>query len=265
MIALLNQLRELKLDGMYQALKGLVDQGDGQVAVGTPLLERLASAEMEHRQEKKTEVLATRARFRYGATVMSVMTGTQRNLDQAKLSRLAEGRWIRQGQNLLITGPTGAGKSWLANALGRQACQLGMSTRYFNCTKLWPMLRQSRSRDRYEKEIKLLSKTDLLILDDFGLSKLESQDRLALLEILEDRWGRASTIVVSQRPFANWHEVLGEPMPSATGCFPNQKRSSSRGIRYEKFRQSLTQTCHQPYHDFSPVQVAGILRNQWHV
>ena len=93
-----------------------------------------------------------------------------------------------------------------------------MKTLYFNCTKFWPQIRQSRTREKYEKEIKTISRCDLLILDDFGLSKLEGPDRLTLLEILEDRWGRASTVVVSQRPLATWYEIMGEPTVADAIC-----------------------------------------------
>ena len=117
------------------------DTGDTALASGLSLLERLVAAEAEYR-----------------------------NLDKAVLDWLSLGRWIQQGQNLLITGPTGAGKSYLASALGRRACQLGMSTLYFNCTKFWPQLRQSRGRDRNKKEVRAIAKTELIILDDRSIS-----------------------------------------------------------------------------------------------
>ena len=235
MTVLMNQLKELRLEGIHEVLKEMQTTGDAALTSGLPLLERLVAAEAESRNQKKTAALAAKARFRYASSLASVMTGVERNLDKAVLDRLTSGRWIRQGQNLLITGPTGVGKSYLASALGRRACQLGMSALYFNCTKFWTHLRQSRSRDRYEKQIKAIAKADLLILDDFGLGKLDGPDRLSFLEILEDRWGRASPIVVSQRPLPAWHEVLGDPTVADAIC----DRLFSQAERIELKGESL--------------------------
>jgi len=237
MKVLLNKLREMNLEGFRQAVEGLHELGDLQLTDSLPLLSRLIEAESEYRQEKKSQSLAKRAKFRYQASLQSVTTGMDRNLDKALVGRLAEGRGIRSGQSLLITGPTGAGKSYLASALGQQACRQGLKTLYFNCNKLWPQLRQSRSRDRYEKEIRIISKADLLVLDDFGLGKLEPSDRLSLLEILEDRWGKTATIVVSQRPLATWHEILGEPTIADAICdrlFSNSEKIELKGESLRK-------------------------------
>lgn len=238
MTVLMNQLKELRLEGIHEVLQQMQDVGDAALASGLPLLERLVAAEAEYRSQKRTSALAAKARFRYASSLTSVMTGIERNLDKTVLDRLASGRWIRQGQNLLITGPTGAGKSYLASALGHRACQLGMSALYFNCTKFWAMLRLSRGRDRYEKEIKTIAKADLLILDDFGLSKLDGPDRLSFLEILEDRWGRASTVVVSQRPLAAWHEVLGDPTVADAICDRLFSQAEKLELKGESLRRS---------------------------
>jgi len=241
MKVLLHQLKELKLEGMYQAVLLLEEAGDSQLHECKMVLQNLINAEAEYRLDKKSVALIKRAQFRYHASIQTVVTGTDRNLDRTTVNRLAKGQYIRQGQSLLITGPTGAGKSWLASALGQQACRQGFKTYYFNCNKLWTKLRQARNREKYEKEIKIISRSDLLILDDFGLSKLEATDRLSLLEILEDRWSKAATIVVSQRPLASWHEVLGDPTVADAICdrlFSNCEKIELKGDSLRKKTRS---------------------------
>ncbi|TFG79759.1 MAG: ATP-binding protein [Spirochaetales bacterium] len=237
MTATLQLLREMKLDGMRLALQSLQDMGDSSLESLWPILGRLVEAEAEQRRQTKAERLARQAKFRYAASLQTVATGVERNLDKSLLTRLADGRWIAAGRNLLITGPTGAGKSYLASALGRHACLQGYRTRYFNCGRLWAHLRQARNRDRYEKELRALSKVDVLILDDFGLSKLDAPDRLSFLEILEDRWGKTSTVVVAQRPFDTWHEILGEPTVADAICdrlFSNAEKIELKGESLRK-------------------------------
>jgi DNA replication protein DnaC len=229
---LLIALRNLKLDGMKTSLEALRDAGEIQLPSLVQLLTRLTEAEAEQRKIAKSLSLEKRAKFRYCAGLQSIKTGIERNLDRALITRLADGRWISQGKNLLITGPTGAGKSFLASALGKQACLLGYSTLYFNCNRLWAQLRQARSKGSYEKELRAMAKAELLVLDDFGLMKLEVADRLSFLELLEDRWGKTSTVVVSQRPFATWHELLGEPTIADAICdrlFSNAEKIELKG------------------------------------
>jgi DNA replication protein DnaC len=136
--------------------------------------------------------------------------GTHRGLEKNAFIRLADCSFIERHENILIHGPTGAGKSYLASALGHQACMKGFKVRYFNMSKLFTSLKMSKADASYLKELNRLEKQDLLILDDFGLHPVETALRLALLDIMEDRHGKRSTIFVSQIPVSKWHELLGE-------------------------------------------------------
>jgi DNA replication protein DnaC len=237
MTLLKQSLEEMGLNGMGIVIEQMIEEGKELDEVNINLLQRLIIAERESRLSKRTESLIRRAKFRYHSSVASIHTGVSRNLDKDFLDRLGTGRWIKQGQNLLITGPTGAGKSYLASALGYRACELGMKVLYFNGTKFWAGLRRSRSKGHYERDLRMMARSDLIILDDFGLAKMDSVDRMSLLEILEDRWGQASTIVVSQRPFTVWHEVLGEPTVADAICdrlFSNSEKIQLKGDSMRK-------------------------------
>lgn len=150
------------------------------------------------------------AKFRYSASIEELRFTASRGLDKTQVLRLAEGNFIQQRENILVTGPTGVGKSFLASALGHQACELGYKTLYFNTQKLFSRLKMMKADGSYSREIAKIERSDLLILDDFGLQPLDNTARMILLEIIEDRHGRRSTIISSQLPVQKWYEVIGE-------------------------------------------------------
>lgn len=176
--------------------------------------ERLALLLDREAAERETKRLAARLRFaalRQQAVVEDVDVRAQRGLDRALFQRLAAGDWIDRRQNLLILGPTGVGKSWLACALGHKACRDDRSVAYHRVPRLLEALALARGDGRYARLLKAIGRVQLLILDDWGLAPLGAEQRRDLLEIMDDRHGRGSTIVTSQVPVEHWHEVIGDP------------------------------------------------------
>lgn len=164
--------------------------------------------------DRDTKRMTARLKFaapRQDACVEDIDLRTPRGLDRALLARLVAGDWIDRRQNCLITGPTGIGKSWLACALGHKACRDGRSVFYQRAPRLFEALALARGDGRHARMLKTLARVELLILDDWGLSVLTQGQRIDLLETLEDRNGRGSTIVTSQVPADQWHEVIGDP------------------------------------------------------
>lgn len=170
----------------------------------------LVNSEWDDRQNRSVERGLKNAKFRYKASIESLTYDASRNIDKNVIMRLAECSFIDKHENILITGSTGIGKSYIASALGHQACALGYKVSYQNTAKLFAKLKMTKADGSYLKEVTRLEKQQLLILDDFGLQPFDSQSRAALMEIIEDRHGKKSTIITSQIPVNKWHEVIGE-------------------------------------------------------
>ena len=173
-------------------------------------LELLLQAEEQERTNNRFERLRKNARFRYQSSVEELKMDASRGMDKALISELAMGEYLTKGESVLITGSAGCGKSFLASSLGHQACAQGYKVAYYNMQKLLLKTKISRIEGTIVKFFENLSKTDLLILDDFGLTHLEQQQRLDLMEIIEDRHGKSSTMIASQLPVANWYDIIGE-------------------------------------------------------
>ena len=214
--ATLDKLDRMRLHGMARALRTSLDT-QGQWTADE-LLAHLVDAEWDDRHERRLKRLLKAARFRYPAAIEEVDFALRRNLDQNQLLRLADCRWVGQHQDLIISGKCGSGKSFLASALGHQACLRGFRVGYHASSRLFGELRLAKADGSYVRELDKISKQALLIIDDFGLEPLDALARLALLEMLEDRHGRASTLMVSQLPVSSWHEVIGEPTIADAIC-----------------------------------------------
>jgi len=207
----INRMRELKLSGMAGALEQQLQQVDTFEAL--PFIERLSlllEQEWSLRENRKQHRLIRQARFRVNATIEEIDYQQDRNLKREVIARLAQGNWIERKQNLLITGPCGTGKTYLACAIGQAACIREYSVRYFRLSRLLLQLTQAKADGSYAKLLKQLSRTKVLIIDDWGLEPLQPAHRHDLLEILDDRHDSASTIVISQLPLDQWYLSIGD-------------------------------------------------------
>jgi DNA replication protein DnaC len=208
---ILDQLAQLGLTGMAQAFVELEASGEGATLTHADWLGLLVDREMTHRRDKRLTARLRYARLRHDAVVEDVDYRAPRGLDRALFHKLAGGEWIDAHDNLILCGPTGVGKSWLACALGHKACRDNRSVLYQRVPKLFADLALARGDGRHTRIMRTLTGTQLLILDDWGLDPLDAGTRRDLYEILEERYGRRSTILTSQVPVDKWHEIIGNP------------------------------------------------------
>ena len=205
------KLTNLKLSGIRDALVQQSEQPN--LYVEQSLEERLSlllDHEITQRDQRKIDRLTRQAKFRINGTLAQLNYGASRQINKTQIRYLAQGEWLRLHQNILITGATGCGKTYLACALGVNHCQQGQSVYYFRLKELLEKMFMAQADGSYRKFINKLSSANLLILDDWGLEPLKAQQRSDLLELIDARYDTKSTMIVSQLPIENWYDMIGE-------------------------------------------------------
>lgn len=207
----LDQLQQLRLQGMAGFYHSQLELPVHQQLEAHELIAGMTQAEILTRSNERTVYYLKLAKLRLSALPEQVECSTTRNLTKQQWGKLIEGTYIQQAEPVLITGPTGCGKSYLACALAYQACLLGYRTLYFNMNRFIEKVTLAKLDGTYLKQLNHWERTPLIILDDFGLQPLDQQIRLALLQLVEDRYARKSIIITSQLPVSKWHEFINEP------------------------------------------------------
>lgn len=205
------QLRQLKLSGMAQALQ--TQQEHPGTYEGLSFAERLhllVDNEHQDRENRKQQRLIRSARFKLSANAQDLDYQHPRGLQQSQVAGLLQCDWVRKAQNLLLTGPCGSGKTYIACAVGHTACLKGYSVRYYRLSRLLLELTQSKADGSYMKFLTSLAKLNVLILDDWGLEPIKAAHRNDLMEIMDDRHGNTSTVIISQLPTDQWYQSIGD-------------------------------------------------------
>ena len=204
-------LEQMKLQGMAEVYRALLSMPSQELPTIHEFMARMVEAELQSKTDYRTLMYLRMSNLRYDAILENIQCSKSRNFTREQLLALADCSFIRRAENILITGATGCGKSYLACAIGRQACSMGHKTLYLGMNRFIEKLAVSKIDGSYIKLLNLYERTPLIILDDFGLTPLEHQAKLAILQLLEDRYGRKSTIITSQLPINKWHQYINEP------------------------------------------------------
>ncbi|MDR2542175.1 MAG: IS21-like element helper ATPase IstB [Treponema sp.] len=206
----LEKLRAMRLYGMHDAFKTSLENTLKEQMTQDQFIAHLVASEWDNRRNRAVERAVKAACFRYNAFLEEIDYCFERGLDRNQVERLAALEFIKENKNLFITGPTGTGKSYLATALGNKACQEGYRVFYASTAKLMSLLKIAKVKGTILAELKRIERTDLLILDDFAMQAFDSQARGILMDIIEDRHQKQSTIITSQIPVKAWYDAIGE-------------------------------------------------------
>lgn len=232
----LSELRQMRLPGMAATWQNLMETRQAASLGILDGMRLLLQGEHDQRIANRNARLLKNARFRYNVSVDELAYDSSRGLDKALVTQLCVGEYIRRGLPVIITGATGTGKSWLASALGHQACLCGFKTRYWSVLKLMEDIALARAERQIKKCFQRIAALDLMLIDDFGIKKLNNEQVLDLMEIIEDRHGRKSTVIVSQVPVSDWYDCLETNTTAADAILD---RLVHHAIRFELGGDSL--------------------------
>jgi DNA replication protein DnaC len=206
---ILTKMKQMRLLGMAKAFQLTLESGKNEKFTPDEMIAHLVDSEWDERYNRKLDRTLQSARFRYKASIEEIAYENNR-VDKNQVLRLADCEFIKQKENIIITGSTGIGKSFIASAFGHQACSLGYRVLYQHSTKLFGRMKIAKADGSYLKELAKIERQHVLLIDDFGIQPLDAQSRSVLMDIMEDRHGKSSTIITSQIPVSTWHEVIGE-------------------------------------------------------
>lgn len=233
---ILSELRQMRLPGMAQTWQSLMETRQATSLNIVDGLRLLLQGEHDMRRANRNARFLKNARFRYQVSVDELAYDSARGLDKAYITQMCAGEYIRRGIPVIITGATGTGKSWLASALGHHACISGFKTRYWSILKLMEVLAMARVERQSKRFFEKIASYDLIIIDDFGIKKLNNEQILDLMEIIEDRHGRKATIIASQIPVSDWYDCLETNTTAADAILDRMVHSA---IRFELKGDSL--------------------------
>ena len=231
----LEKMFGMNLKGMYYAFKTSLETHRTESMATDQFVSWLISSEWDDRRNRAVERAIRQASFRYKATIEEIDFSVERGLDKNLTGRLADLTFVKERKDLFITGSAGTGKSYLATAFGFQACQKGYKVLYANTSRLMGILKVAKAKGTILQELKKIERLDMLILDDFGIQPFDSQGWMNLMDIIEDRHGKKSTVITSQVPVRDWYDVIGEK----TIADAVLDRIVHQAIRIELFGESL--------------------------
>lgn len=206
----LDKMRQMRLLGMYNAFKTSMESFKTESMTTDQFVAWLVSNEWDDRCNRMIERLIKQASFRYKASLEEVDYSLERGLERNLLERLAELSFVKESRDLFITGSSGTGKSYIATALGYRACQKGMKVLHANTARLMGQLKMAKAKGTILQELKKIERADLLVLDDFGIQPFDAGGRMNLMDIVEDRHGKKSTLITLQVPVKDWYDIIGE-------------------------------------------------------